>query len=112
MTLPPPPPGPMPFAFPFGAQVPGQVGYGQQEGYGQLDPYGQQEQYGQQDQHEQQANGGSKRGREEGSSMANGAGKRHKNRGERPHKVLACKFFSKGTCNKGDNCTYIHDVNM
>jgi len=115
VTLPPPPPGPMPFAFPFGAQGPVEAQYNQPEGCGQQEGHGQQDQHGQPDQTEQQANGGSKRGRDDGSSLANGSqgtGKRHKNRGERPHKVLACKFYSKGTCNKGDNCTYIHDVSM
>jgi hypothetical protein len=29
--------------------------------------------------------------------------------GERPHKVLACKFYPLGKCTKGDDCTFIHD---
>ena len=56
--------------------------------------------------------GGAKRPREESNNNDWGQGKKHKHRGERPHKVLPCKFFQKGTCNKGDNCTYVHDVNM
>jgi hypothetical protein len=60
-----------------------------------------------------QANGGTKRLREENNNNNDrGQGKKHKNRGERPHKVLPCKFYQKGTCNKGDNCTYVHDLNM
>jgi hypothetical protein len=59
-----------------------------------------------------QANGGIKRQREETGNNDRGQGKKHKNRGERPHKVLPCKFFQMGKCSKGDNCTYVHDLNM
>lgn len=70
-----------------------------------------QDQYYQQDY--QQSNGGTKRPREDANNNNDrgGQGKKHKS-GGKPHKVLACKFFQKGTCNKGDNCTYIHDLNM
>ncbi|KAI8935154.1 hypothetical protein NX059_007747 [Plenodomus lindquistii] len=114
ISLPPPPPGPMPFAFPFGVQppMPDATAFQppMQSQYGQQD-------YSQQDQYNQQSNGGNKRSRDDGTNNNNSnsnqaQGKRHKGRGERPHKVLACKFFHKGTCNKGDNCTYIHDLNM
>jgi hypothetical protein len=69
-----------------------------------------QDQFYQQDY--QQSNGGTKRPRDDGNNNNQGGqGKKHKS-GGKPHKVLACKFFQKGTCNKGDNCTYIHDLNM
>ena len=73
-----------------------------------------QEQYYQQDY--QQGNGGTKRPSDEGSNNQGGQGKKHKanvaiNR-PLPHKVLPCRFYQKGACNKGDNCTYVHDVNM
>jgi hypothetical protein len=72
------------------------------------------QQYNQQ----QQTNGGTKRQREDQNGGSNGnnernQGKRPKNRGDhKPHKVLQCKFFAKGQCNKGENCTYIHDPKM
>jgi hypothetical protein len=103
MTLPPPPPGfppfPMPFAMP--PQQPDNSTYQPQ----------QQAQYNPPD-YNAQANGGTKRQREDTSNNDRGQGKKHKQRGDRPHKVLPCKFFQKGTCNKGDNCTYVHDLNM
>lgn len=79
--------------------------------------YQPQEQYYQQEY--QQGNGGTKRPRDEGNNNNNnqgGQGKKHKanlaiNR-PLPHKVLPCRFYQKGACNKGDNCTYVHDVNM
>tara|TARA_R110002003_G_scaffold25_19_gene1283 strand:+ start:877 stop:4176 length:3300 start_codon:yes stop_codon:yes gene_type:complete len=97
MTLPPPPPGfpPFPMQFPLVPQHQDATGYQTQ----------QQSQY-------PQANSGTKRQREDSNNNDRGQGKKHKNRGERPHKVLPCKFFQKGTCNKGDNCTYVHDLNM
>ncbi|CAO2655724.1 Nn.00g045270.m01.CDS01 [Neocucurbitaria sp. VM-36] len=107
-ALPPPPPGlppgfpPFPFSFP--SQPPQQ-----QDAPAPAAAYQPQ----MHPQYDQQGNGGTKRQRDDGNNNAErGQGKRHKNRGERPHKVLACKFFQKGTCNKGDNCTYIHDMNM
>jgi hypothetical protein len=117
MTLPPPPPGfpPFPVSFPLpplpqdgGAyQPPAQPQYNPQE-YTPQD-------YTPQD-YNAQANGSAKRQREDGNNNNNnndrGQGKKHKNRGDRPHKVLPCKFFQKGACNKGDNCTYVHDMNM
>lgn len=107
VALPPPPPGPLPpgyppfpFAFPT-APPPQDAASYQSPMQPQYDP---------------QSNGGVKRQRDDStSSNANASqtqGKRHKAVGNRPHKVLACKFFQKGTCNKGDNCTYIHDLNM
>jgi hypothetical protein len=103
MTLPPPPPGfppfPMPFAMP--PQQPDNSAYQPQ----------QQAQYNPPD-YNAQSNGGTKRQREETNNNDRGQGKKHKQRGDRPHKVLPCKFFQKGTCNKGDNCTYVHDLNM
>lgn len=104
MSLPPPPPGlppgfpPFPMPFPLPPQ--------------QSDPAAYQpQQQQQQQQYAQQPNGGTKRQRED-SNNDRGTGKKHKNRGERPHKVLPCRFFQKGTCTKGDKCTYVHDLNM
>ncbi|KAH8725044.1 hypothetical protein GQ44DRAFT_681980 [Phaeosphaeriaceae sp. PMI808] len=114
MALPPPPPGfpPFPMPFPMPAQQQDGAGYQQQDstGYHQQDgtSYHQQNQ----PQYNSQVNGGTKRQREEASNNDRNQGKKHKNRGERPHKVLPCRFFQKGTCNKGDNCTYVHDLNM
>jgi hypothetical protein len=104
MALPPPPPGfpPFPVPFPLAPQ--------QQDGASYQPQQQQQTQYNVQD-YSAQANAGTKRLREDGNNDR-GQGKKHKNRGERPHKVLPCKFYSKGTCNKGDNCTYVHDLNM
>jgi hypothetical protein len=94
-VIPPPPPGFLPFTFPAPPQQ-------------SADPYHSQHQA----QYNAQPNGGVKRQREESNSNDWGQGKKHKHRGDRPHKVLPCKFFQKGTCNKGDNCTYVHDLNM
>lgn len=102
-TLPPPPPGFPPFPLPF-AMPP------QQMDNTAYQPQ-QQPQYTSQD-YNSQANGGIKRQREETGNNDRGQGKKHKNRGERPHKVLPCKFFQMGKCSKGDNCTYVHDLNM
>lgn len=66
----------------------------------------------QQPQYNAQLNGGAKRPRDDSNNNDWGQSKKHKHRGDRPHKVLPCKFFQKGTCNKGDNCTYVHDLNM
>jgi hypothetical protein len=103
MALPPPPPGfppfPMPFALP--PQQPDATTYQQPQ---------QQAQYNPQD-YNAQANGGTKRQREDNNNDRN-QGKKHKGRGERPHKVLPCRFFPSGTCTKGDKCTYVHDMNM
>ncbi len=109
--LPPPPPGlppgfpPFPFTFPAQPQQPDSSAYqAPQPDVGAYQPQAQA-------QYDQQANSGTKRPRDDGNNNARGQGKRHKHQGERPHKVLACKFYQKGTCNKGDNCTYIHDLN-
>jgi hypothetical protein len=89
--------------FPFPPQ-PDASAYQQQQ---QQQP---QDQYYQQDY--QQSNGGTKRPRDDGNNNNQGGqGKKHK-AGGKPHKVQPCKFFQKGTCNKGENCTYIHDLNM
>lgn len=101
-AMPPMPPGFPPMGFPGAAfafpQAP----------QPDATTYQPQDQYYQQDY--QQNNGGTKRPRDDGNNQG-GQGKKHKV-GGKPHKVLACKFFQKGTCNKGDNCTYIHDLNM
>lgn len=114
-AMPPMPPGFPPMGFPgapFGFPAPvgqAETVTGFQQGPTQDQYYNQQEY--------QQSNGGTKRGRDEANMNNNnnndrgGQGKKHKV-GGKPHKVLACKFFQKGTCNKGENCTYIHDVNM
>jgi hypothetical protein len=70
--------------------------------------------------HYNQQTNGTKRQRDDGNNNNNNnnnndrnQGKRPKNRGDhKPHKVLQCKFFAKGQCNKGENCTYIHDPKM
>lgn len=103
MALPPPPPGFPPFPMPFPMPA-------QQTDSAAFQPP-QQTQYNPQD-YNAQSNGGTKRQRDDGGNNDRGPGKKHKNRGERPHKVLPCKFFQKGTCMKGDNCTYVHDLNM
>lgn len=99
MGFPPPPPGlppwPMPLTTPLQHQDP--------SAYQTFQP----------PHYNQQANGGTKRPHDDGNNNNDrNPGKKPKNRGERPHKVLPCKFFQKGTCNKGDNCTYVHDLNM
>jgi hypothetical protein len=111
MALPPPPPGfppfPMPFALP--PQQQDNAAYQPQQHAQYIPP-----------DYNAQTNGGTKRQREDTGNSERGQGKKHKLRGdrphnqphERPHKVLPCKFFQKGTCNKGDNCTYVHDLNM
>ncbi|KAJ4337142.1 hypothetical protein N0V95_008416 [Ascochyta clinopodiicola] len=113
-NLPPPPPMPagfppagfpgLPFAFP---PQPAQSDAAAYQAPSQDAYYGQE--YGQE---YQQGSNGTKRQRDDGNNNDRGSqGKKHKS-GGKPHKVLACKFFQKGTCNKGDNCTYIHDLNM
>jgi len=67
-------------------------------------------------QHEQ-PRGGHKRQREmtndNESGKGHGSSKRNKfDRNHKPHKVIPCRFFQKGMCNKGDDCTYIHDLNI
>jgi hypothetical protein len=112
-ALPPPPPlptsfPPFPFAFPAQPQQPEAGAWPQQ----MQDATAYQPQM--QPQFNQQTNGGTKRQRDEGNGNNDrNQGKRPKNRGDhKPHKVLACKFYAKGLCNKGDNCTYIHDANQ
>lgn len=55
----------------------------------------------------QHGNGSSKRQRSEDGSESHGRDKRGKHeRG--PYKVIPCKFFEMGKCNKGAKCTFIH----
>ncbi|KAF3038243.1 hypothetical protein E8E11_005884 [Didymella keratinophila] len=109
-ALPPMPPGFPPMAFP-GAPFP----FPPQPDASAYQQQQLQDQYYQQDyqQDYQQSNGGTKRPRDDGNNNNNqgGQGKKHK-AGGKPHKVQPCKFYQKGTCNKGENCTYIHDLNM
>jgi hypothetical protein len=72
-----------------------------------------------QPQHDQSARGGHKRQRETNndndSAKGHGSSKRNKfdrDRPHKPHKVIPCRFFQKGMCSKGEDCTYIHDMNM
>jgi hypothetical protein len=66
----------------------------------------------------QQGGGGTKRMRDESPyNNDRGSYKRQQRGGrggyyggERPHKVIPCKFYQKGQCNKGDDCTFIHDL--
>ncbi|KAG9184925.1 hypothetical protein G6011_11755 [Alternaria panax] len=124
-ALPPPPPlptgfPPFPFAFPPQPQQQDAAAWPPQI-QDPAAPYQAQQQPQQYNQQQQQANGGgTKRQRDDGNGSTNGngnnernQGKRPKNRGDhKPHKVLQCKFFAKGQCNKGENCTYIHDPKM
>lgn len=104
MAIPPPPPGlppglppGFPFSMPFTQPT-------QQQDATAYQPQ-------QQQQYSQQATVGTKRPRDDSNDR--GQGKKHKNRtGEKPHKVLPCRFYQKGTCNKGEHCTYVHDMNM
>jgi hypothetical protein len=58
-------------------------------------------------QHGQHGSGSGKRQRSEDSSESRGRDKRGKHeRG--PYKVIPCKFYELGKCNKGDKCTFIH----
>jgi hypothetical protein len=111
-ALPPPPPLPTgfpPFPFPFPPQPQQHDATAWTQQMQEAAAYQTQTQ----PQYNQQTNGGTKRQRDDGNSNNDrNQGKRAKNRGDsKPHKVLACKFFIKGQCNKGDNCTYIHDRN-
>ncbi|KAF2449633.1 hypothetical protein P171DRAFT_440114 [Karstenula rhodostoma CBS 690.94] len=55
----------------------------------------------------QHGSGSSKRQRSDDGSEAHGRDKRGKHeRG--PYKVIPCKFFEMGKCNKGAKCTFIH----
>jgi hypothetical protein len=64
------------------------------------------------------ANGGTKRARDDGYNNNNNergsfkkqkGGKPNYHAGERPHKVIPCKFFQQGKCSKGKDCTFIHE---
>jgi hypothetical protein len=58
-------------------------------------------------QHGQHGSGASKRQRSDDSSESRGRDKRGKHeRG--PYKVIPCKFYELGKCNKGEKCTFIH----
>lgn len=84
----------------------------------------QQQQQQQQAQFSQQVSGSGKRQRDDGSNNNNGGdrghgsfkkqkgNKNHHYTGDRPHKVIPCRFFQQGKCTKGDDCTFIHDRNM
>jgi hypothetical protein len=110
-ALPPPPPLPMgmppfPFAFPPQQQQNDVTAWPQP----MHDAAAYQPQM--QAQYTQQTNGGTKRQRDDSSNNDRGQGKRSKKQWPAtPHKVQHCKFFFSGKCNKGDNCTYIHDIN-
>ncbi|KAF1939429.1 hypothetical protein EJ02DRAFT_256764 [Clathrospora elynae] len=106
-----PPPLPPPGAYPYGYVFPPQP---QHDATAYQPPMHEAAAYQSQmqPQYNQQTNGAHKRQRDDGSNNADrNPGKRPKNRDNRPHKVLHCKFFQKGQCNKGENCTYIHDLN-
>ena len=112
-ALPPPPPlptgfPPFPFTFPPPTQQADVAAWSQP----MQDTTSYQTQI--QSPYNQQPNAGTKRQRDDTNGINDrNQGKRPKNRGDhKPHKVLACKFFQKGQCNKGDNCTYIHDLNQ
>lgn len=68
-----------------------------------------------QPQQAQHTRNGHKRLREDGidNDRDHNPNKKNKFTGFNPkrHKVVPCRFFSKGLCNKGDDCTYIHDTN-
>ncbi|KAF1957050.1 hypothetical protein CC80DRAFT_412173 [Byssothecium circinans] len=68
-----------------------------------------------QSQHNQHTRGGHKRQRDDGNDneqVYNTNKKGKYNLASKRHKVIPCRFFSIGKCNKGDDCTYIHDLNM
>ncbi|ORX96504.1 hypothetical protein BCR34DRAFT_607620 [Clohesyomyces aquaticus] len=119
VNFPPPPTAPWPFAQPFQQPQPQAQPQQQQNTAGFLQT--------QPSQRNQQASGGTKRWRSEEDNHESGRGgfkkaKGHKNRfnNERqgdaphnvPHKVIPCRFFQKGQCAKGDECTFIHDLNF
>jgi hypothetical protein len=58
--------------------------------------------------------GGLKRQRDDNYENERGGYKKNKSDQFNKHmyKVLPCRFFQSGRCNKGDDCTYIHDMNM
>lgn len=76
----------------------------------------------------QHARGGHKRQRDDGNDSnerGHSSNKRNRQAGgrdrdrpteasndrpPRPHKVIACRFYQKGMCNKGDDCTFIHEM--
>jgi len=72
----------------------------------------------QQPQYNEHANNGTKRARDDSYNNNNTdrssfkkqkGGKPNYHAGERPHKVIPCKFFQQGKCSKGKDCTFIHE---
>ena len=56
----------------------------------------------------QSNNGSSKRPMSDDGSEARGRDKRGKHDTRGPYKVIPCKFYEMGKCNKGAKCTFIH----
>jgi hypothetical protein len=86
--------------------------------YQQLPPAMPDYQQPQQSQYNEHANNGTKRARDDGYNNNNTdrgsfkkqkGGKPNYHAGERPHKVIPCKFFQQGKCSKGKDCTFIHE---
>ncbi|KAF2643565.1 hypothetical protein P280DRAFT_255914 [Massarina eburnea CBS 473.64] len=63
----------------------------------------------QQQQHNQHSRNGHKRQRDDGIDNERSYDTAKKGKFSKRHKVIPCKFFQIGKCNKGDDCTYIHD---
>jgi hypothetical protein len=102
----PPPPIPYPWQY-----------YSQAYQQPQPPPAAANAQYPYQNQYNQASGSGTKRQRDDNGSNERGhetskkskSGKKGNWFGEKPHKVLPCRFYQQGKCNKGEDCTYIHD---